>query len=226
MGKGMLAWCYFLCYDVAMITLSAQKRGSEQAKVLRRGGLLPAIIYGSKEVSTPIAIPLIAFEAALKEAGESSVITLTGTGEAKSVLIQEVVRHAVSGAIIHADLYAVEKGQTLSVTVPLTFVGVSPAVKELGGILVKVLHEIDVEAQPQNLPREIAVDISVLATLDSQIHVQDLVLPEGVTVELEPEEVVAMISVAEEEKIEVAPDISQIEVEKKGKKEEEEVAAV
>ena len=204
-----------------MITLQAQKREVGGVNALRKAGVLPAVVYGSKEVSTPISIPLLAFEAALKEAGESSVISLEGVGEAKNVLIHEVVRHPVTGVILHADFYAIEKGQTLSVSVPLHFVGVSPAVKEQGGILTKILHEIDVEAQPQDLPREINVDISVLKTLDAQIHVRDLALPKGVTTDMDADEVVAMISVTQEEVEAPILDITQIAVEKKGKKEEE-----
>jgi len=136
-----------------------------------------------------------------------------------------VVYDAVSGAIIHADLYAVEKGQTVSVAVPLEFIGVSNAVKMLGGILTKVMHELEVEGEPSDLPHSIIIDISALSDLDSQIHVSDLVLPKGVTAELDGEEVVAMISVAEEEPVEAAPvDLAAIEVEKKGKKEEEAAA--
>ena len=208
-----------------MITLQAIKREGGEGKVLRRKGVLPAVVYGSKEASTPIAIPMLAFEAALKEAGESSVIALEGVGETKNVLIHEVVRHAVNGALLHADLYAIEKGQTLSVSVPIHFVGVSAAVKEQGGILTKILHEIEVEAQPQDLPREINVDISALNTLDAQIHIRDIVVPAGVTLMADADEVVAMISVVQEEVEKIAPDITQIEVEKKGKKEEEGEAA-
>ncbi len=207
-----------------MITLEAQKRVSGGADKLRRSGLLPAVVYGSKEASTPITIKRLAFEAALKEAGESSVISLVGVGDTKNVIIHDVSRHPVSGVIMHADLYAIEKGQVVEVTVPIQFVGVSKAVKELGGILVKVLHEIEIEAQPQNLPRELTVDISALTELDSQIHVRDLVPPAGVTIKTEPEEVVTMVSTAQEEKEEVAVDLSKIEVEKKGKKPEEEAA--
>jgi len=206
-----------------MITLEAQKRESGGAKDLRRGGLLPAVVYGSKEASTPIVLKKLAFEAALKEAGESSVISLIGVGETKNVIIHDIARHPVSGAVLHVDLYAIEKGQTISVSVPILYTGVSNAVKELGCILVKVLHEVEIEAQPQDLPRGITVDVSMLATVGSKIHVRDLVLPHGVTINTdntEPEEVVVMASLPQEEKEEVVVDMSKIEVEKKGKKEE------
>jgi large subunit ribosomal protein L25 len=85
-----------------------------------------------------------------------------------------------------------------------------------------VLHEVEIKALPNDLPHGIEVDISVLENADSQIHASDLKLPKGVTLVTEAEEVVASISVAQEETEEAAPvDLASIEVEKKGKKEEE-----
>jgi large subunit ribosomal protein L25 len=129
----------------------------------------------------------------------------------------------VSSEVIHADFYVPEKGKKVEVEVPLEFVGVSTAVKDLGGTLVKVMHEIEVEALPKDLPHSIKVDISKLIDVEAQILAGDLALPEGVSLITEAEEVVASIAVAEEEKEVAAPaDLSQIELaEKKGKKEEE-----
>ena len=110
--------------------------------------------------------------------------------------------------------------------IPLEFVGISPAVKDLGGNLVKVLHELKISAEPQNLPHSISVDISKLATFDDQILASDIVLPAGVDLVELPTEVVASVSEPKaEEPVESAPvDLSSVEVEKKGKKEEEEAA--
>jgi len=108
----------------------------------------------------------------------------------------------------------------VEVAIPLVFEGVSPAV-EGGANLVKVLHEIEVEADPMSLPHDIKVDISVLVTVDDQIHAKDLVLPAGVSLVTPAGEVVALVQEVVEEKEEVAApaDISSIEVEKKGKEE-------
>lgn len=199
--------------------MSAVRESSES---LRKKGLLPAVFYGPKEKSTPIVLNKIDFVKILREAGESTVIGLqTPKGEIE-VLIREVSYEPVRGEPVHVDFYAPEKGKTVAVYVPLVFLGTSLAIKDLGGMLVKVLHEIEIEALPKDLPHDIKVDISVLADLDSQILAQNISLPTGVALLTEPEEVVAAISVAEEEKEETAPtDLSSIEVEKKGKKEEE-----
>lgn len=190
---------------------------------LRKQGVLPAVVYGRSEESTPISVNRKDFEKVFRQAGESSVITLTGLGEAKDALIHEVAVHAVSGVPLHADFYAIQKGQTVTVSVPLEFAGVSPAVKDLGGILVKVMYEIEMEVLPKDLPHSIHVDISTLATLDDQIKIADLALPASAVLTLDPDEVVAMISVAKEEEEESAPmDLSAIETSvERGKKESE-----
>ena len=109
----------------------------------------------------------------------------------------------------------------MEVAIPLEYIGTSPAV-EAGANLVKVLHELEVEADPMNLPHDITVDISVLAAIGDKIHVKDLKLPAGIELKVDAEEVVALAQeVVEEKEEEVAPvDLSAIEVEKKGKEEE------
>jgi large subunit ribosomal protein L25 len=137
-------------------------------------------------------------------------------------MIQDVQLHPVKSNIIHADFYVLEKGQKVHVKTPIVFTGESQAVKE-GGVLVKVLYELSVEGDPTNLPHEFTVDISTLATKDDVITVGSIKLPSGVELyHVNPEDIVASISEAVEEVAEVAPvDLSAIEVEKKGKKEEE-----
>jgi large subunit ribosomal protein L25 len=206
--------------------LTVTKREKKSPKNLRKEGILPAVIYGRKEESTPISVNRKDFEKLFRAAGESTVITLTGLGSEKDALIHEVDFDPVLGTPIHADFYAIEKGQTVTVSVPIEFDGVSPAVKELGGILVKVMHELEIEVLPKELPHAFHVDISTLKTLDDQILIKDLKLPPSAIVTLDLDEVVAMISIAQDEPINEAPmDLSQIEVEKKGKKEEETPAA-
>ena len=208
--------------------LTVEKRSQEtKAKALRDKGVLPAVIYGRSEESTPIAVDLKVFSKLYKAAGESSVITLKGLGADRQVLIHDVSFDAVLGTPIHADFYAIEKGQKVTVSVPLEFDGVSPAVKDLGGILTKVIHEIELTCEPSDLPQHIMVDISKLATLDDQIKVSDLDIPKSAEITIDADEVVAMISVAQEEPEEPAApvDLSAIETSvERGKKEEDAAA--
>lgn len=204
--------------------LTVEKRDSaKNTNGMRREGVLPAVVYGRSEESTPISLSRKDFEKVFKQGGSSTVITLKGLGEDKDVLIQDVDFHAVSGEPLHADFYAIEKGQTVTVSVPLEFDGVSPAVKDLGGILVKVIHEIEMEVQPKELPHAVHVDISKLVALDSQILVSDLKFPASAKLSVPTDEVVAMIDTAKDEVEESAPmDLSAIETSvERGKKEEE-----
>ncbi|HIH52525.1 MAG TPA: 50S ribosomal protein L25, partial [Nanoarchaeota archaeon] len=108
----------------------------------------------------------------------------------------------------------------MRVKVPLEFIGISNAVKNGLGNLVKVLYEVEVEALPKDLPHNLEVDISKLETVENQIFVSDIKLPTGVAIIVNEREIVASIVLQVEEKEEVAPpiDLSAIEVEKKGKK--------
>ena len=202
--------------------LTVTKRDIRQkGKSLRGKGVLPAVIYGRAQESTPISVDAKVFEKLFKTAGESTVLTIKGLGEDTQALIHEVDFDAVSGHPIHADFYAIEKGQKVTVSVPLEFIGTAPAVKDLGGILTKVIHEIEIECEPAELPQHIAVDVSTLATLEDQIKIKDLKFPPSAKLAIDQDEVVAMISVAKEE-VEEAPaavDLSAIEIsEERGKK--------
>src|SRR5512146_922241 len=113
--------------------LTVQKRDSAQkAKSLRDKGVLPAVIYGRATEATPIAVDTKTFEKLYKAVGEPSVITIKGLGGELDALIHEVMFDPVSGKVVHADFYAIEKGQTVTVSVPFEFEGTSPAVKDLG----------------------------------------------------------------------------------------------
>jgi len=210
-----------------MFTLNAQKRDkkTEKNEKLQKGGKIPAVFYGKKEKSMPISIDLSEFNKVLKEAGESTVITLKIENEEKEALIKDVDFDPVTNIPRHADFYVFEEGHKLEVSVPLEFIGVSPAVKESGGTLIKVLYELNIKAMPKDLPHEIKVDISPLENFESRILAKYIKLPEGVELQEKPEEVVALVEEVKEEVevVEATPvDLSAIEVEKKGKKEETE----
>ncbi|KKW15912.1 MAG: 50S ribosomal protein L25 [Parcubacteria group bacterium GW2011_GWA2_50_10b] len=207
-----------------MLTLKAEIRDTKTKPAqIRKAGKIPAVFYGKKEASTSITVPKIDFLKVWKEAGESTVVTLETTDGDKESLIQDVDIDPVSGAPRHADFYVFEKGHKVKVALPIEFTGTAPAVKDLGGILVKVLHELKVEAMPKDLPHDISVDVGILANFGDQILAKDLVAPAGVTLLVNPEEVIALVSAPREEKEEeVVPiDLSSIEVEKKGKEEVE-----
>ncbi len=207
------------------LAVAARAERGKKLKDLRAKGMLPAVFYGPKEEAVSISISQRDFERMLADAGESTIIKLAGIGEEKDVLIHDVAMDPVSGHPIHVDFYAIEKGKKLKVHVAIEYEGEeeAPILKQGGAVLVKVLHEIEVECLPQDLPSHITVNVSAFSEIGASIHVKDLALPAGVVAELDPEEVVAVINAVAEETEEApeAVDMAAIEVEQKGKKEEE-----
>ncbi|MDB5189373.1 MAG: ribosomal rRNA E-loop binding protein Ctc/L25/TL5, large subunit ribosomal protein [Parcubacteria group bacterium] len=206
-----------------MLTINAMPRtltGKEAGRSLSKEGRIPAVVYGPKQESLSLSLSLHEFKKILRDAGESSVLELVGLSAPLQVLIHDVDLHPVTSIPRHVDFYAIEKGAKVEIAVPLSFVGESPAVKA-GSNLVKVMHELEIEADAANLPHELEVDISKLAKDGDQIHVSDIKIPAGVTVKAEMEDVVALVQAVEEEKEEdtAAPDMDAIEVEAKGKAE-------
>lgn len=211
-----------------MLKLSLEKRDGGANKA-RNEGFIPGVFYGPKAEATSVSVSEAEFMKVWRKAGESSVITLTGVGEDHDALIHDVSTDAVTDKVTHVDFYVIEKGKKVEVSVPLEFVGEAPAVKTLGGSLIKVMHELEIEAMPKDLPHAIEVDISALVDFEAQIKVSDIKLPSGVTAKADADEVVALAQPAKEEVEEEASgpiDMSAIEIsDQKGKKEEEEVVS-
>jgi large subunit ribosomal protein L25 len=206
-----------------MITIDATVRDVKvNPKLIRKQGKLPAVFYGSGQESTPITVDKIQFGKAWQEAGESTIISLQTPKGKLDALIHDVALHPVYDEPVHVDFYVVAKDHKIEVDIPLEFIGVAPAEK-LGGIVLKVIHELTIESLPGKLPQQIIVDLGLLTGLDSHISVADLKLGDGVRALVPGTEVVASISLPQEEtEGATAPlDLSAIEVEKKGKKEED-----
>jgi len=206
--------------------LKAVKRSitGKGVQALRREGRMPGVVYGGKHESLPIEVSAKEFGKVFNEAGESTVVTLNIDSDSKSVLIHEVDLDPITNEPRHVDFYAITKGQKVEVGVPIVFTGEAPAVKELGANLIKVLHELEVRGEATELPHEITIDVSDLATLEDHISAKDIALPPGVELITEPAELVVTLAMPEEEPEEPveAPDISSIGIsEERGKKEEE-----
>ncbi len=184
------------------VTLSAIKRektGKETAKKLRRQGLVPAIIYGHHFDPLPIAVKFSELESILhKYKGETLLFNLEiNNGQTSKVqaILKEYQIHPVTDKIIHLDFLAIKEGETITLDIPLEFVG-RPVGLTRGGVLEILMHELTIECLPANIPDKIQVDISNLDVGDV-LHVKDVQVPEGVKVVDDPEETVVTI-VAEE----------------------------
>ena len=206
-----------------MLVIKAAKRDATENLVsLRKEGKIPAVFYGAGKKSTPITLSTIEFKKIWQQAGESSTVKVSVGNDNVDALIHEVQVDPITSEPIHVDFLVIDMTKKIKVEVELVFEGISDAVKNGLGNLIKVLHEIEIEALPKDLPHNLVVDISKLATLDDVILVSDIKLPAGVVAITNGTDVVASIVKQIEEKVEEIPvDLSAIEVEKKGKQEEE-----
>ncbi len=185
-----------------IVKLEVSPRDSkETSETLRTKGAVPAVFYGPKENATAIAINGRRLTQVWKEAGETTIITLTGNGEDRDTLIKDVQIHPVTGALLHADFYVLEKGKKITLNIPLEFTGEAPAEKA-GHIISKALHEIEIEVAPTELPQHLDVDLSSLANVGDHISASQIRLPSSATLLTNPEEVVVSVTAFVEEKIE------------------------
>jgi len=213
-----------------MISLASQKRSKEEkTQGLRKEGWIPGVLYGPKTEGVLLKVAEKEFGKVYQEAGESSLIDLNVEGNPSPVLIREIQKEPLRGKTIHVDFYQPPLDRAIEVMVPLVFEGEALAVKDLGGTLSRNLQEVEVKALPQNLPHEIRVDTSSLATFVDKILVKDLTISADVEIVTDSEDTVAQVVPIEdveselekpvEEKVEEVEDAKQ---EKKDEKEEEE----
>lgn len=188
-----------------MLALEVTSRGEgESADALRARGLVPAVLYGPKEPTTPIAIDALRLQHVWREAGETSIVVLKGVGEDKDALIHDAQFHPVTGKLLHADFYVIEKGKKITITVPLEFIGTAPAEKQ-GHIVVKTLHEVEIEVAPAELPHKLEVDISSLANVGDHLLASQIALPASASLVTGADEIVASVKEFKEEPTETAP---------------------
>lgn len=187
-----------------MLALEIQSREEGPVDALRKQGVVPAVLYGPKEKATPIAINGQKLEHVWKEAGETTIVTLKGVGEDKDTLIHDAQFHPVTGKLLHVDFYVLEKGKKVKIGVPLEFAGTAPAEKS-GHIVVKALHQVEIEVAPQELPHALSVDLSKLQNVGDRVLARDIKLPPSAALITLSEEIVASVKEFKEEAAEITP---------------------
>ncbi len=208
-------------------TLKAQKRNTKEKKP-QGVQSVPAVLYGRGISTISLWVSEKKFNNAYNQVGESAIFKLDIEGDTRSVLIKEVQRDPLSDEVQHVDFYQVRMDEEIEAEIDLVFRGESPAVKELGGVLVKNMDTVEVRCLPGDLPKNFEVDISRIKTFDDYIYVKDLLFPDKVETLIDPETVIAMVSPprTEEELAElegeVKEDVSQVEGVEKEKAESEE----
>jgi len=208
-----------------IITLIAEMRSVTGKKVgaLRRQGKLPGVVYGHSIKPTPILLDLRDASKILTGHAGSGLLTLVLEGKEQPVLVREKQRDYIRGLLTHVDFQAVSLSESIRTKVPLKLTGLAPAVKDFNGVLVNGLTEVAVESLAQDLPEDISVDLSGLASIGDGIYVRDLQVSDKITILENMDEMVVIVTMPKEEVLPeaVVAAAEEPEVIEKGKKEEE-----
>jgi large subunit ribosomal protein L25 len=178
--------------------LNAEKReGTRKGanRKLRAGGRVPAVLYG--QGGEAMTLSLDAREAThlfQQISVENTIIELKVKGESDvQALVREVQVASLRADLIHVDFYKVQKGVKLEVEIPVELVGIPNGVRNDGGILEQVIHEVAVRCLPDQIPESIEIDVTGLE-LHGSLHISDLTVPEGIELLADPEQTLCIVS--------------------------------
>jgi large subunit ribosomal protein L25 len=180
---------------MATASLSASPRtdtGKGAARTLRRAGQIPGVIYGHARQPQPLTLSARELDRLLEHVTASTVIDLDVGGKVARTLIREVQRHPYKKEILHVDFLELVAGEKVTVAIPIVYVGTPQGVRD-GGILEQIKHGLTVEADPTTLPEHIEVDVSAL-TIGHTLYVRDVRVPEGATVQDDPDAPLALVA--------------------------------
>jgi large subunit ribosomal protein L25 len=191
------------------LKLEVQKRDKEEnVKKMIKTGFVPAVVYGPHlKANKLVKVAVNDLRKIVAVAGESTLIDLMVDGKSEGkVLIKEDQRDPVKDTFIHVDFYEVDMTKEIHAEIPLHFIGESKAVKELSGVLIRSINEIEVRCLPADLVNHIDVDVSSLNTFDDVVKIHDLKLPKGIKLVHETDDVVAVVAEPKAEEVfETAP---------------------
>ncbi len=178
------------------LDLKAEPRQAvgKHVKQLRREGYVPAVVYGKNKEADLLQIEAKALHKVINEAGTHQLIALqVGAKKPLMTLARDIQRDSIKRSFLHVDFYAVNMNEKVAAEVPLVFVGTSPAVRDLGGVLVHGLNEVEIECLPSDLVASIEVNIDGLAEYNDMIMVTDLKVPSTITILTDSESMVAKV---------------------------------
>jgi len=215
------------------VVLKAEIRseaGKQAAKRLRAAGRLPAVVYGDKAGSIACSVDVKALETVLHEHGRNAIINLDTGDETQSTIVKELQQDYLRGDMIHVDFHRIDLTQKIVVEVLVESNGIPTGVRNDGGILEQMLHHIELECLPTEIPERVVVDVAALGVGDS-LHVSDLTLenPEN-TIVTDGERTVFAVAApavqltAEEEEVEETEEMQEPELIERGKKDDDEDA--
>ena len=156
--------------------------GKGASRKIRMAGSIPGVIYGHGRQPQSLTVNARETERLLQHiAAGSTVIELNLNNAVARTLIREIQRHPFKRNILHIDFQELVAGETVEVRCPIVYVGTSDGVRNEGGILDQIMHELLIEVDPSSIPNHIDVDISALKVGQS-LHVSDLKLPAGIKI--------------------------------------------
>jgi large subunit ribosomal protein L25 len=209
---------------MAKVVLTAARRTvtGKQVGVLRRQGQLPGVIYGHHFDPTAISLDLHTASVALASLSSSSLVYINLDGSEHAALVREKQRDYIRGTLKHVDFQVVSLNEKIRAKVSIDLTGISPAVKDLNGVVVTGLNELEVECFPQYLPERFILDISRMVKIGDGIYVRDLTTSADVQIMANPDDMLVIVTMGAAEEVEVAvAGVVEPEVIEKGKKEEE-----
>ena len=165
-----------------IVQLSAERRstkGKGAAREMRRGGKVPAVIYGRGREPDQLTVDGVTLGRLLEKiVPESTIVELSVDGTPVKTLIREVQRHPVRPGIVHVDFYEIRAGQKIRVAVPIHCVGIPDGVRNQGGTLDQVIRNVEIEVLPDDIPDRVELDVTAL-TIGKSLHVSDLSIPKA-----------------------------------------------
>lgn len=177
------------------IVLTAEPRtvvGSRPAGRLRRQGKVPAVVYGLESDTLNVTVPARELHHILTgEAGANALITLKCDGDDILTLARQIQRHPTRGDLVHVDFVRIRRDMAVQAEIPVHLEGEASGVRD-GGILEQLVFSLTIEAKPADIPNAVEVDVTALEIGD-QLRIEELVVPAGVTVQHEPDELVLQV---------------------------------
>lgn len=177
--------------DVTLTVETGRPIGSRVSGRLRSAGKVPGVVYGLGSEPTPVSVDWPELRRALSTpAGLNALIELDVDGRTNLSVVKELQRDPVRRTVRHVDFMLIDRDAPLAVDVPLNLVGEAPKLEAMKGIVDQLLYALTIKAKPGTIPTQIDVDVSHLE-LGTQAKVGEVVLPDGVTTDVDPETPVA-----------------------------------
>ncbi len=174
----------------------------KSSRRLHGQGKLAAVVYGHNTKPTPLVLDRLEFQKVFLKSGRTHLVDLVVDGRTDKVLVREIQTHPRRLGPIHVDFYQVNLEEKITVEVPIHLVGESAAVKRGDADILQPIHSLRVECLPSDIPEAFEVDMTPLEEIESEVRISDIKMPKGVTVLIDPEELVVKIIKKREMKVE------------------------